>query len=326
MPICVTCPGCHRMFRVADHYAGRRGRCPDCGEVVLIRDEEPAQFDSLDDDARDYAEDYVPPRRRPDRGRSPADDLSAWHRVSTGYLVQQFGAGINLLALALVLAAIAVFPEEPGNAEKEPNLGEMIAASFGALAAFLGLILVCVGRFVSAGTPVRAPRALGYISAIGSAIQLPALCVVGGLAVLVATNPQDAATELIAGFGVFAYLALWVATESVHCFTVGSVGRVLRADGLRTFGRLLGVAVIAAGFLVIVALCGFGIWADSTNPNGQNPAARQAEDQLILVWQVATGLIVAMYLILDVVLLQRGRSAVARIAERDQDRGAEDDW
>jgi hypothetical protein len=325
MPIRATCPGCQRTFRVAEQHAGRRGRCPDCGEIFRLPEADLPEFDPIDDESGNYAEDYAPRRRPASLGRSPADDLSAWRRVSTGYLVQQGGACMNLLGLVLLMASLTVLAEEPGNPDKEPTLGEMIAASFGALAAFVGIILQCIGRFVSAVTPVRAPRALGYITAIGSAIQLPAMCVVGGLVMLVAGNQQDAAAQTIAGLGVFAYLALWVACECVHCFALASVGRVLRAEGLRGFGRGLGVAIIAAGFLIIVSICGFGIWSDANNPNGQNLAAKQTEDQIILAWQVGTGVIVGLYLILDVVLLQHGRSAVARIAELDQD-AADEGW
>ncbi len=36
MPIPVTCPQCQSTFRVKDHLAGRRGKCPRCGGVIQV--------------------------------------------------------------------------------------------------------------------------------------------------------------------------------------------------------------------------------------------------------------------------------------------------
>ncbi len=36
MPIPVTCPQCKSAFRVKDHLAGRRGKCPRCGGVIQV--------------------------------------------------------------------------------------------------------------------------------------------------------------------------------------------------------------------------------------------------------------------------------------------------
>ena len=80
------------------------------------------------------------------------------------------------------------------------------------------------------------------------------------------------------------------------------------------------------GVLAIFSLCGLGVWADANNPNGQNAAANKAEDRLFLGWLICAGLLTGFYLMLDVVLLQKGRAAVARIADPDADEGREDRW
>src|SRR4051794_30681785 len=36
MPIPVSCPSCSATFRVKDEYAGKRAKCPKCGEPLTI--------------------------------------------------------------------------------------------------------------------------------------------------------------------------------------------------------------------------------------------------------------------------------------------------
>src|SRR5262245_19102028 len=36
MPITVRCAACNHQLRVKDEYAGKRGRCPKCGQNVTI--------------------------------------------------------------------------------------------------------------------------------------------------------------------------------------------------------------------------------------------------------------------------------------------------
>lgn len=36
MTITVECPACHARFRVEDQYAGKRGRCRNCQEVIQV--------------------------------------------------------------------------------------------------------------------------------------------------------------------------------------------------------------------------------------------------------------------------------------------------
>ena len=328
MPIRVDCPNCRRTFRVSDEYAGRRGRCPHCEEPVRVPDDDLPFLESPPEEEYDADDDEWPrPRHVELAPRGPRAHLPAWRRVSLGFLIQQVGAGLNLLALALVISAMTLLAEDPGDFDQEPTVGQTIASSIGALTALFGLIAQVTGRFMSATTPVLAPRAIGLVSAIGTALLLPAVCAVGGLAIVICAGGNgNAAAVAIVGLGMFGYLMFWTACEATHGFAMGSVGRVLRADGLRTFGRLMGVAVIVGGVLAIFSLCGLGAWADANNPNGQNVAANKAEDRLFLGWLVCAGLMTGLYLMLDVVLLQKGRAAVAGIAGRDGDEGGEGLW
>ncbi len=36
MAINVTCPACHKMFKVSDQFAGRKGPCPKCKAEITI--------------------------------------------------------------------------------------------------------------------------------------------------------------------------------------------------------------------------------------------------------------------------------------------------
>ena len=44
MPITVTCEGCGKKLRVKDELAGRKGKCPACGTVLVIP--QPASADA----------------------------------------------------------------------------------------------------------------------------------------------------------------------------------------------------------------------------------------------------------------------------------------
>ena len=235
----------------------------------------------------------------------PQDHLPVWNRIALGFLIQQAGVGINLLALMSIVSAMTVLSDDPGDFEKEPGVGEMVASSVGAVAALLGLIVQVVGRFVSAGAPVKAPRTIGFISAIGTALLLPAMCVAGGMAVVAAGAGNDPAAATIAGLGVFAYVICWAAAETTHGCTMGSVGRVLRSDGLRILGRGLAVAVVLGGILAIACMCAFGLWVEAHNPNGQNPAAVQTENKLLFAWMIGISAATALWL-LDLVLSRDG--------------------
>lgn len=334
MPIRVTCPSCHLTFRVGDHQAGRRGLCPECGEVVAVPDHELPRLDPIDEpaDRRHRYADPDGPRRSPSAPPPvPRAHVSAWRSVGTGYLIQQGGAAVNFLAVLLVVTAGTVLNDPHADPNADPDVAQVVCGLSGLAAWLLGTGLLAVGRFVSARTPVRAPRPPGWISALITAAQLPAGCLVGGLAAVVGLDQQqqgnpNPAAVLLVGFGVVGWIGLLAAGEACHGFAVGSAGRVLRADGVKLFGRGLAALVIGGGFLVLLSLCVIGAVMDDQNPNGQNPAANQAEDELMIGWLVGASVLVGLYLVLDVVLLQMARAAIHRIAAPADDYRPDDDW
>ena len=327
MPITVTCPSCHRTFRVGDHFAGRRGLCPDCGSVVAVPVAEPAQLDPLPDEPV-----YAPRRRRRNRPRrpSPRDHLPAWRRVSVGFLVQQLATVLLLPGLAAVIAAATVLADDPGDFPAEPNGAQVIARSLGLLALFVGFVGQVIGRLVSASTPVRAPRALGILSAVASVLQLLGFCLVGvfvGIMEVEAEqgNPPDPALETLTGLCALGWMFGAVLSESFHGFAVGSVGRVLRAGGARALGNGLGIFVAVLGLLALFVFCGLWAWVGNNNP--QNPVPNAQQDAALVAWLIGAAVLNGAYWLLDVVLLQLGRSAVARIgAEADERDDHDDRW
>lgn len=320
MPTSVTCPSCYRTIRVPDGFAGR-GICPDCRVSVPIPDTDPFQLDQPDDD------DQYP--RRPRRPRPTAlDHLPAWRRVATGFLVQQAAVVLLFVGLGLVVTATIALADDPGNFQEEPNPAQMVAGCLGLLALFIGLAVQAVGRFVSAGTPVRAPRIAGFLAAITSVVVLVGYCLVGLVAIAMqmeqeqGNDPSEAATMAL-GLMFVAWLLLAAGGETCHALSVGSVGRVLRADGARLLGRGLAVCIPVAGALGLAGLCALGIWAEANNPNGgPNPA----DDTLALWCFAGLSAAISFYMVFDLVLLHQARAAVARVAADAAGADFDDRW
>jgi hypothetical protein len=319
MPMSVICPTCHRTIRVPDGFAGR-GFCPDCRVGVPILDQDPFQPDRLDDDQH--------PRRPRHTRPTPLDHLPAWQRVATGFLVQQAAAVLLLVGLGLVVAATIALADDLGNLPDEPNPAQMVTGCLGLLALFLGLAAQAVGRFVSAGTPVRAPRIAGFLAAITSLVVLFGYCLVGLVAIAMqmeqeqGNNPGEAATMAL-GLMFVAWLLLAAGGETCHALLVGSVGRVLRADGARLLGRGLAVCIPIAGALGLAGFFALGVWAEANNANGgPNPT-----DDAISLWCFAgLSAAISFYLLLDIVLLHQGRAAVARLAADADQTDFDDRW
>lgn len=320
MPMSVTCPNCHRTIRVPDGFAGR-GICPDCRSVVAMADEEPARLDPLPDDP--YPAKSRPRRRPP----TPLDHLPAWRRVSTGFLVQQAAAVLLFIGLALVTTAMLALGDDPGNLNDEPNTAQMVTGCVGLFALFLGLAVQLVGRFISAGTPVRSPRIPGFLAASTSILVLLGYCLVGCVFVAIAAeqdqgNDPDEATTL-AGLLLVGWLMMAAAGETCHALAVGSVGRVLRADGARLLGRGLAVFIPIASVFGLFLLCAIGIWTEANNANG---GANPPDDTLRVLFFGGLSAAIGLYLVVHLILLHQGRAAVTRLAADAGRAGFDDRW
>lgn len=65
MPIRISCPCCNRVMNVSDDLAGRRVRCPDCGEVIAVQGPETEEHGAI-------SRAPVPRAPRPSRRPAPA--------------------------------------------------------------------------------------------------------------------------------------------------------------------------------------------------------------------------------------------------------------
>jgi hypothetical protein len=297
MSIRVYCPECDESFRVGDHLAGRRAMCPECSEMVDVPDPD-------DPDDR-------PVRRH---RRTPADHLPAWRRVSFGFLLQQGAALLLLLGLGLFVTGVVL--DDP-NDPNDPPLHVLVLKISGGVVLFCGFALQAAGRWMSAFAPVRATKAIGVTVAVLSLIQLLVFLALGILVAIAEADVQpgavpDMTMAVLAMFGACGWTALVVGNESCHCFSVASVGRVLKSNGALVMGRALGVLVPVGGVLGLISFCVLAVWLDKKNPNGQNQPGPE-DEQVAVAVLVALAAICALYLLFDVVLLQQGRAAVAGI-------------
>lgn len=82
MPIAVICSQCQKNFRVADNFAGKQGRCPQCNFVLIVPNPDTRGAKPFGDSteppvpppsSRDRFDE--PPRRRPERNVRDDDDL-----------------------------------------------------------------------------------------------------------------------------------------------------------------------------------------------------------------------------------------------------------
>jgi predicted Zn finger-like uncharacterized protein len=128
MPIIVDCPECNGRFKVRDELAGRRVKCPKCGDTVTVPDEEePAVAAgpprrSRPRAADDDYEDDRPRRRRP-RDDDDDDDYDRPRTKSKkGLIIGLCVGGGVLLAGGVVLILLLLL--KGGGSERDLIIGE----------------------------------------------------------------------------------------------------------------------------------------------------------------------------------------------------------
>ena len=113
MPIDVSCGQCFREFTVKDSLAGRRVKCPDCGEAVQVVADRPA-----------------PNRSAPRPGTSRAQPSRKRHSNS-GMVVLLIGLGVGVAGCVLLVGCCAVLfvtmlarstPDSVETADTDPAL------------------------------------------------------------------------------------------------------------------------------------------------------------------------------------------------------------
>ena len=105
MPIAVYCCACDRSLKVKDDLAGRKIKCPDCGKLLTVPDEEAEERPRKRN--RDEDEDDRP-RRKKEKKRSKKG------------LIIGLSVGGGVLAIGLVVLLIVLF----GRSRDNPNVTE----------------------------------------------------------------------------------------------------------------------------------------------------------------------------------------------------------
>jgi hypothetical protein len=95
MPIQVTCPGCLKRFSVADKFAGQKGPCPKCKQIITI----PKKEDELIIHAPDHSE-------AGSVDASGRNVLKTYKRKDTKFQPLLFTAVIGAVLVALLTALV----------------------------------------------------------------------------------------------------------------------------------------------------------------------------------------------------------------------------
>lgn len=98
MTISVTCDHCGGEFRAQEAHVGRRAKCPECGESVLIQDSEAQEDDDFD---FDEVSSTSPPQKLT---KTSVGDDALWVGLNQGLFGLTRKSGLACLLLGLVLA------------------------------------------------------------------------------------------------------------------------------------------------------------------------------------------------------------------------------
>jgi hypothetical protein len=95
MPIQVTCPGCMKRFSVAEKFAGQKGPCPKCKQIITI----PKKEDEIVIHAPDHSEAGA-------IGAGGRNVLKTYKRRDTKFQPLMFTAVIGFVLVALLIALV----------------------------------------------------------------------------------------------------------------------------------------------------------------------------------------------------------------------------
>ena len=109
MPIDITCDSCFKQFKVADRFAGRKGRCPDSDCQAVFR------VPQVENDWTDE-----PPRTPPRASRKPSTKSKPANVTNSGTwkLPVSIGAGVAVLGIIVVMMMNGESPNELSSTNK----------------------------------------------------------------------------------------------------------------------------------------------------------------------------------------------------------------
>ncbi len=174
MPIDLACPSCRKMLQVPDYAAGKKARCPSCGEIIPV----PARERTVDpyvapkSPAKPSAEDveYTQAAGRLDIGRVWSESWATWSRHlgtfvgATAIVIgMTLGAVMAMWALMFLGMAVAVSTGDGETADMVAGSISMLISLVGGLMIGLFTCYLAIGMTRMAldagrGLPVRISR------------------------------------------------------------------------------------------------------------------------------------------------------------------------
>ncbi|HJZ94679.1 MAG TPA: hypothetical protein VKE40_27685, partial [Gemmataceae bacterium] len=286
-----TCSECQYHFFVGDEYAGRPGRCPECGAVIHVPEVNgpqptppPAEPDPYRASRHDEAfDDEFPSRRRrrdddrerhEDQQRADYDDrprrfdpharARAWQRVYRGLGFIQIAVVTGFLSQILqgVLVAARGGPNAPQNVPW--NSGMMATAIGSVLLVFAGGLFWLIGRVGGARVPYVPARGWGRASlflVLASVGAMPFCCCFMLAAEEAkaqaggAPKPEDTLIVLLFAASFLLFCVLLIGAEVTALVSMARIGDGLKAHGAAASARVSIAVLFAVLGLLVVGTC-----------------------------------------------------------------------
>jgi hypothetical protein len=287
MPINVTCSECQYHFFVGDEYAGRPGRCPECGAVIHVPDadgprppDRPADPDPYGTRRHDDAfDDEFPSRRRrrdddreryEDQQRADYDDrprrfdtqgrARAWQRVYRGLGFIQIAVVTGFLS-QILQGVLVVARGGPNAHQNGPMDSGMIATAIGTvLLVFATGLFWLIGRVGGARVPYVPARAWGRASlflVLASVGAMPFCCcfMLAAAEAMAqgggAPKPEAAVMVLLFMLSFLLFCVLVIGAEVTALVSMARIGDGLKAHSAAASARVsIAVLFIVLGLLV----------------------------------------------------------------------------
>lgn len=294
MPINVTCPECHIQFLVGDEFAGRPGRCPECGFVLMVPGHDvevssgPSEDDPFDDFPRFSRRQREDDRRRhEDELREDFDDqrggpgfdpivrAEAWERVYKGLGLIQIAVILYFVSQITQTAFFLIRGIEQQNPNALPDSGEIAMGILGLVIMMVSTVFWMLGRF--AGTKVPYVPARGWarvsffmvLAGLGSVAGFCCLFIVGLGALAGGPNGGALAMLMLSFMILLLGMVLVAAAEMCGLVSLAKIGTALHNPSAASWARtsLILMFVLIGG--LTMGLCGLSIYAAGQKQQNQ---------------------------------------------------------